>query len=80
MQTRRRSLLESVAVTAFGTSYAVPLNWFLINKVSWPDPWVQATAMTLTFVLTSLALKYYSRRFFNWLDVRYPSADKEISG
>jgi len=70
MQSKRRSLIESISMTALGMSYAVPLNYYMINAMKWSSAWSQAFWMTVWFVVISIALKYYVRRLFNWWDTK----------
>lgn len=68
-QSRRRSAIESAAVTAIGLGYAVPVNYLFIRHSSLiPDPWLRAIILTGLLTLLSFMLKFFSRRFFNWLD------------
>jgi len=70
MQSKKHSLFESLVVTLIGMGYAVPLNYVMIHMMSWPDPWTQATVMTIVFTVASIILKYVSRRIFNAITVR----------
>jgi hypothetical protein len=70
MQTRRHSFYESVVKVSFGLCYSIPLNYVLINKVQWSDPWTQSVAITLLFTILSISFSYVWRRIFNWLTIR----------
>lgn len=72
MQTKFRSFIESVAYTALGLAYAIPLNWVMLTKVKWPDYWTQAITMTLIFTVLGVGFKYATRRIFNWWDIVKP--------
>lgn len=71
MQTRRHSLYESLITTGIGMGYAIPLNYVMIHKMVWPDPWTQAIVMTILFTILSIVLKYILRRVFNAITVRH---------
>jgi hypothetical protein len=72
MQSRKRSVAESVLLTALGIGYAIPLNWYMNTQLIWSSHWAQAFWVTFWFTCISFALKYAVRRAFNYLDERYP--------
>lgn len=51
-------------------AYAIPLNYVMIHKVIWSDPWIQAVVMTVLFTILSICLKYIMRRIFNEITAR----------
>lgn len=73
MQSKKRSLIETVTLTAMGIAYAIPLNYVML-QVKWPDLWTQSVVMVIVFTIMSIIVKYSGRRFFNWLDIKYPTA------
>lgn len=74
MQSKKRSLVESIVAVIIGMAYAVPLNYAMINHMTWSSPLMQSVSITVLFTIISLTLKYVLRRTFNWLDVKYPTA------
>lgn len=71
-QTRKRSAAEAAIVTMIGMGYAVPINYLFI-QLTFADPWTKAVLLTALFTVLSFFLKFFARRFFNWLDERHPS-------
>lgn len=70
MQSRRHSFYESILTTAIGMTYAIPLNYVMINKMTWHNPWTQSVVMVVTFTILSILLKYVMRRIFNAITTR----------
>jgi len=76
MQSKLRSFLESVVYTILGLAYAIPLNWLMLTKVTWPDYWTQAAVTTIVFTIIGIGFKYVTRRAFNWWDIIKPTVHK----
>lgn len=71
-QTRKRSAIESGVGTSIGLCYAIPVNYVFLHLIHW-EPWFQATVLTVLFTVISFFVKLITRRFFNWLDEKYPT-------
>lgn len=64
-QSKRLSAAEALTIQLTALAYGIPLNWFLLEKVSWSDPWSRAVLMTFIFFGVGIVHKYVFRRLFN---------------
>lgn len=77
MQTRRHSLFEQLANTAFGFIVSL-LTWEFVVKPIWElhTDFVQNLSITLLFTVISIARGYVCRRLFNCLNNKNNKEDK----
>lgn len=66
-QTRRQSLIETVAGTAAGFVFSILLSIVVYPMFGHSFTLAQNAGITVIFTIASIARGYGVRRFFNWL-------------
>jgi high-affinity Fe2+/Pb2+ permease len=67
MQTRRQSLIETVAGVAIGLIVSMALSLFVYPLHGHSFTLAQNASITVIFTVASVLRGYGVRRFFNWL-------------
>lgn len=70
MQSKKMSLLESVASTAIGYTIATAANYYILPLFGYKVTLADASWIGVIFTLISLVRGYLVRRFFNWIHLK----------
>jgi hypothetical protein len=65
MQTRKHSVVESIANTMTGYLVSLCASLWIYPLMGWPVTFVQANIITLFFTVLSIGRNYAVRRVFN---------------
>lgn len=69
-QSRRWSLIESIANVGVGYIIALAAQYAIFPIFGIYVPFMEHVAIALCFTVVSIVRSYYFRRFFNWLHMR----------
>lgn len=67
MQSRRQSLIETIAGVAIGFAVSMILSYIVYPLHGHTFTLVQNVSITIIFTVASILRGYGVRRFFNWL-------------
>lgn len=79
-QTRKRSLIESLANIAVGMTFAILLNYVVLWHQGYKVNWIDMSWLGLIMTIASFIRSFTLRRIFNWWDSHQVQQDKIRSG